>query len=325
MSNPLIIALVAIVGVPAATAGYVVLCEGLLGFLPNRRRTSVRPWVWMAPASLLLVVFLLYPMLNTAFLSLYNANSTQFVGLDNYVYAFTNQGVLVAFRDSVLWLIFFTGGTVGFGLIFAVLFDRVRYEAAAKAVVFLPMAISSVAAGVIWKLMLDFKPAGLPQTGTINALLTTLIPGFQPQAWLVNPATNNAVLIVIMVWMSAGFCMIVLSAGLKGISFEILEAARVDGANEWQLFWHITIPMLSSTITVVATAEIITALKAFDIIYVMTSGNYDTDVLATQMYKEMYNVHNFGRASAIAVILLLAIAPIMLRNIREFARQEEQR
>jgi alpha-glucoside transport system permease protein len=202
----------------------------------------------------------------------------------------------------------------------AVLADRVAYESVAKALIFLPMAISAVAAGVIWKFMYDYRPPGQPQTGTLNAVVGMF--GIPPQAWLINRSINNEALIFVAVWMTAGFCMVILSAGLKGVPPEILEAARVDGANEWQVFWGIMIPMLSTTIAVVATTMVITALKAFDIVYVMTNVNFDTDVIARRMYSELFNTRNFGRSSAIAVILLLAIIPIMIINIRRFREQE---
>lgn len=323
--NNLLMALYVVVGVPAATIIYVALIETLLGLLPERTRGRIRPWLWLAPALLFLVVFLIYPMLNTALLSFYDAKSANFVGLDNYTYAFTDTDMLMAFRNNIIWVILAPLIGVSFSLVFAVLFDRVRYEAIAKAILFLPMAISAVAAGVIWRLMLNYQPTGMPQVGTINALLTALIPGFQPQAWLVNPPLNNVALIIISFWGSVGFGVVILSAALKGISPELHEAARVDGANEWHLFWHITVPMLSSTITVIATTNVIGALKVFDIVYVMTNGSYGTTVLGVEMYKELFNISNVGRASAISVILLLAIIPIMLRNIRAFARQEEIR
>ena len=155
--------------------------------------------------------------------------------------------------------------------------------------------------------------------------MTAFVPGFEPQAWLINPPINNVALIVAAVWIWTGFCMVILSAGLKGISTDVLEAARVDGANEWQAFWRVVFPMLGSTIAVVATTMVITALKAFDIVYVMTNGNFETDVLANRMYKEMFNVRDFGRASAIAVILLAAIVPVMVLNLRRFREQEAMR
>ncbi len=185
------------------------------------------------------------------------------------------------------------------------------------------MAISFVAAGVIWKLMYDYISPGRPQTGTLNEVVTLF--GGQPVPWLINRITNNGALITVGVWMWTGFALVILSAGLKGISKEILEAARMDGANEWQILWGIIVPMISPTITVVATTMVINALKAFDIVYVMTSGNYATDVMANRMYTEMFIVGHYGRASAIAVVLLLAIAPVMAVNIRRFRIQEALR
>jgi alpha-glucoside transport system permease protein len=311
---------IVLIGVPVVLVGYVALVEWLMQRLPPKRQPQVRPWLWIGPGLLLLTMYLVYPTLNTIYLSLLNAKSTEFVGLKNYVYALTNRDMLLAIRNNVIWLVFFPLVTVALGLLIAVLTDRVRYESAAKALIFLPMAISSVAAGVIWKFMYDFRPAAQAQTGTLNAVVTTL--GAQPQPWLIQQPTNNAFLIFVAVWMTAGFAMVILSAGLKGISDEVLEAARVDGANEWHLFWQIKIPLLSSTIAVVATTTIISALKTFDIVYVMTNGNYNTDVVARLMYQELFNVRDYGRASAIAVVLLVAIVPIMIINIRRFREQE---
>jgi alpha-glucoside transport system permease protein len=245
------------------------------------------------------------------------------VGLDNYQFVFTNQGMLVALRNSLLWVILFPLVTVSVGLVIAVLADRVRYEGLAKASIFLPMAISFVAAGVIWKLVYEFRPEGLAQTGLLNATLDTALPGFQPQAWLVNaPPLNSLALMVAAIWVWTGFCTVVLSAALKGVPEELIEAARVDGASELQVFRHVLIPQLAPTIAVVATTMVIFGLKAFDIVYVMTSGNFDTDVIASRMYKEMFNARDFGRASAIAVVLLVAIVPLMLLNLRRVRRQE---
>jgi alpha-glucoside transport system permease protein len=324
MANRIIQAAIVLFGVPAALLCYITAAEWLLHFLPERTRPKFRPWLWIGPAVLLLLFYLVYPVLNTAYLSLFDAKSILFVGIDNYIYAFTNRDMLAAMGNNVLWLVFFTLFTVTGGLLIAVLADRVAYESVVKSLIFLPMAISAVAAGVIWKFMFDYRPPGQPQTGTLNALLTT-IPGTVPHAWLLERPGNNFALIFVGVWLSTGFCMVILSAGLKGIPVELLEAARIDGANEWQVFRGITIPLLSSTIAVIATTMVITALKAFDIVYVMTNGNFGTDVIANRMYKELFNVRNFGRASAIAVILLLAIIPVMLTNIRRFREQEAMR
>jgi alpha-glucoside transport system permease protein len=183
------------------------------------------------------------------------------------------------------------------------------------------MATSFVAAGVIWRFMYGYRPPPLPQTGTLNAILDAIIPGFEPVAWMVtSPPLNTLALIAAAVWVWTGFCTVILSASLKGIPGELIEAARVDGAGEWQIFRRVVLPLLGPTIAVVATTMVIFALKAFDIVYVMTNGNFETDVIANRMYKEMFNVRDFGRASAIAIVLLAAIAPVMLVNVRRFER-----
>jgi alpha-glucoside transport system permease protein len=313
-------AVVVLVGVPVVLVGYILLTEWVLRFVPERRRPRVRPWFWVGPALAFLTIFLIYPSLNTFVLSFTNANGTEFVGLDNYVYSFTSSEMLTTIRNNVLWLIFFTLFTVVFGLLIAVLTDRVPYERVANAIIFLPMAISFVAAGVIWKFMYEYRPPGAPQTGTLNAVVTSA--GGKPEAWLINQPWNNFFLIFVGVWMWTGFCMVILSAGLKGIPDDLIEAARVDGASEWRVFRSITVPLLAPTIAVVATTMVITALKAFDVVYVMTGGNFNTQVIAYQMYEELFSSRHVGRASAIAVVLLAAIIPIMLVNIRRFRQQE---
>jgi alpha-glucoside transport system permease protein len=313
-------AIVAVVGVPLVLVGYLFLVErGLMALQPDKRH-RYRPWLWLLPPFLLLAVFLIYPAINTMALSLLNANSSKFLGLKNYLYIFTDKSMLIVLRNNLLWLVFFTLVTVTLGLLIAVLTDRIRYEAAAKAVIFLPMAVSFVAAGVIWRFMYQFQPKGQAQVGTVNAILS-IFPKFQPQAWLANPAENNWALIAVGIWMWTGFAMVILSAGLKGIPDSLLEAARIDGANEFQVFFKVTVPLLWSTITVVTTTLLINVLKIFDIVYVMTNGNLGTDVIANRMYEEMFSYQNFGRAGALAVILLLAIIPVMVLNIRRFGQQ----
>jgi alpha-glucoside transport system permease protein len=317
-------AILVVVGVPVVLVGYITLVEGALSALESGPRTILRPWLWVLPALACLVVFWLYPLLNTLALSVRNANSEEFVGLSNFLFVFTDSAMLIALRNNIVWLILFTLITVGGGLLAAVLTDKVPYESAAKSIIFLPMAISAVGTGVIWRFMYDYRPPGATQRGTLNALLT-LVPGVQPQAWLVNEPINTLALIVAYAWIWTGFCMVILSAGLKGIPGEVLEAARVDGANEWRVFWGIIFPMLASTIAVVTTVMLVTVIKTFDIVYVMTNGNFNTEVIANRWYKEMFNFKEFGRASAIAVVLMLAIVPIMFYNLREFRTQEARR
>ncbi len=317
-SQTILMLAMAVLGVPLLLVGYITLSERLLGSAAHKRSSSVRAIFWIAPAVVLLVVFLVYPIITTIILSLKDAASRGYVGLANYKYVFTDRNMLLVLRNNLLWLVLFTLVTLTFGLLIALLADRVKYEAVAKSIVFLPMAISFVAAGIIWKFMYDFQPAGAPQIGTVNAIFSAVIPGYQPQAWLFNTATNNIALIVVGIWMWTGFAMVILSAGIKGIPTDVLEAARIDGANEFQIFRFVTMPLLAPTITVVATTLIIDVLKIFDIVYVMTNGNLNTEVIANRMYKEMFNYHNYGRASAIAVILLVAIIPVMIMNIKRF-------
>lgn len=285
------------------------------------KKLGFLPWLYIGPALLLLGFFLLYPALDTFRLSFFGPRSDTFVGIKNYVYAFTTDEMLVAFKNNAIWLLLFTVFTVFGGLVIAVLLDRVRYEPLAKAVIFLPQAISFVGAGVIWKFVYDYRPG----VGLLNAILTRFFPEMKPIGWLVDSEIATYALIVTGIWMWTGFAMTILSAAVKGVPDQIIESARIDGANEWQIFWRVTIPMISSTIAVVTTTMVINVLKVFDLVYVMTAGRYDTNVIANQMYKELYINRQNGRASAVAVVLLLAIVPMMLVNIRRFQEQEARR
>jgi alpha-glucoside transport system permease protein len=322
MDPRLVTAIIVVVGVPAVLIGYIILTEQILRPIPDRRRATLRPWLWLLPALLFLIVFLVYPTIGTIIHSFQNTAGTKFVGLDNFVYFFTSPTTLGALKNNLLWVVLLTLFTVGFGMIIAVLVDRVRYESVAKAVIFLPLAISMVAASVIWRFMFLYNAPGDPQTGTLNAFVGVF--GLGPFPWLQiqDFSFNTILLIVVMAWMWTGFCMVIISAALKGISVELLEAARVDGANEWQVFRGIIFPLLLPTLAVVATTVVITALKAFDIVYVMTGGNFDTQVMAQSMIQEMFINGNFGRASAVAVVLLITIIPVMALNIRRFQAQE---
>jgi alpha-glucoside transport system permease protein len=201
--------------------------------------------------------------------------------------------------------------------------DRVKFESLAKSAIFIPMAISFVGASVIWKFVYSYAPAGKPQVGLLNAIITSF--GAQPQAWLITTGINNFALIAVYIWMWTGFCMVILSAALKGIPAEILEAARVDGASEIAIFFRIIVPMISPTLAVVTTTMIINVLKIFDIVYVMTGGFYKTDVVAVEYYKQLFTNFDNGIASGLAVLLLVVIVPIMYFNIKRFRQQEAQR
>jgi alpha-glucoside transport system permease protein len=325
MSDKLITAAIVVVGVPGVLIGYIWLTEQVMRILPERLRPSLRPWLWMAPALGFLALFLVYPMLGTILHSFQDNSGKNFVGLDNFFWFFGSADALSSLKNNVLWLIFLTLFVVGFGLLVAVLVDKVRYESFAKSVIFVPLAISMVAAGVIWLYMYQYKPPGADQTGTLNAVLG--IAGLGPVPWLQvqSFSVNTFMLIIVMAWMWTGFAMVIISAALKGINPELMEAARMDGATEWQVFRGIIFPLLVPTLVVVSTTMIITALKAFDVVYTMTSGQLNTNVIANQMYSEMFHNTQYGRASAIAVVLLLAIIPIMFFNIGRFRAQEAVR
>ncbi|HEY7782295.1 MAG TPA: sugar ABC transporter permease [Ktedonobacterales bacterium] len=284
---------------------------------------SLGPWIWAGPTIIILAILLVWPVLRTIWMSFLNDTSTSFVGLRNYVRIFSNSSTLEILRNNVLWLILGTVATVILGLVIAVLADRARFERFNKAAIFIPMAISMVGAAVIWKFVYQYAPAGQTQVGLLNAVITHF--GLPPQAWLVNAGVNNLALIAAYVWMWTGFCMVILSAALKSIPDDVLEAARVDGANEFQIFLRVIVPLMSPTIAVVATTMIINILKIFDIVYVMSGGDFGTNVIAVAFYQEFFNFSDFGLGSALAVILLIVIIPVMLININRFRAQEAQR
>ena len=282
---------------------------------------KITPWLYISPAAFLLFFFLVYPSINTIYISFFDYNSEKFIGIKNYIYCFTNEIMLTSFRNNALWIALFVPLTVFLGLIIAILLDKVKYESIVKSLIFMPMAISFVGAGVIWKFVYAYRPISSAQTGILNAIRSFF--QLEPLPWLIiRPWLNNFCLIMVGVWIWTGFCMVILSASYKGIPRELLEAARVDGATEFRIFWKIVLPLLKPTIAVVSTTMVIMVLKVFDIVYVMTNGNFDTEVIANRMYKEMFIFRDFGRASAIAVILLLVIIPMIIINIQRFKEQE---
>jgi alpha-glucoside transport system permease protein len=325
MTDKLITAVIVVVGVPAVLIGYIWATEQVLRVVPERNRPRVRPWLWLGPALAFLAIFLVYPMVGTIIRSFQDNAGQNFVGLDNFSWFIGSADALSALKNNLLWLVFLTIGVVGFGLLVAVLVDKVRYESFAKSVIFVPLAISMVAAGVIWLYMYLYKPPGAVQTGTLNAILGIFGAGPIPFLQVQDFSVNTFMLIIVMAWMWTGFAMVIISAALKGINPELMEAARVDGATEWEVFRGIVFPLLVPTLVVVSTTMIITALKAFDIVYTMTGGRLETNVIANQMYVEMFRNTQYGRASSIAVILLLAIIPIMFFNIGRFRAQEAVR
>jgi alpha-glucoside transport system permease protein len=271
--------------------------------------------MFLAPALSVLAVYLIYPTIQTLRLSI-----TEDGGFaDNYSFVFTDPEMQIAIRNNALWLIIGTTGSVVIGLLFAVLADRVRREAFAKTFVFMPLAISMVGASVIWRFVYAWRPEGRPQIGLQNAIYTSL--GNEPVPWLQLPPGNTFFLIVIMIWLQTGFAMVILSAALKGVPGEIIEAGRIDGASEPQLFFRVVLPSIRGAMITVATTVFIAILKVFDIVFVMTGGRFDTEVIANRMFNEMFKFRNFGRASALAVVLMIVVIPIMVVNIRNLKRQ----
>ncbi|KAA3647371.1 MAG: sugar ABC transporter permease [Chloroflexi bacterium] len=248
-----------------------------------------------------------------------NDGNVTTIGLQNYLFAFTSPEMHIAFRNNLLWLIVGTGGSVVLGLLIATFVDRIKREALAKSFIFLPLAISSVGASVIWKFVYAWQPPGREQVGLLNAIVTSF--EIEPIPWIIETPLNTFALIVIMIWLQTGFAMVVLSAALKGIPNEIIEASRIDGASEFQLFFRIILPMIRGSIITVGTTIFIAILKVFDIVFVMTSGRFDTEVIANRMFIEMFTFRNFGRASALAFILLVVVIPIMVLNIQNLRRQ----
>jgi alpha-glucoside transport system permease protein len=227
-----------------------------------------------------------------------------------------------SYGNTIKWIVLMVTGTISIGLGFAVLADRVKYEALAKAIIFTPMAVSFVGAGIIWKFVYNYGTQQV-QIGLLNAIITAF--GGKPISFLSTPQINTIALIVVGVWIWTGFCMTILSASLKSVPDEIIEAARVDGGTEWSIFWKIMVPIIMPTIIVVMTTMVINVLKLFDIVYVMTGGNFGTDVIANRMYTEMYVNFNVGRGTAVAVVLVLAIIPFIYYNIKRFMMQEAMR
>lgn len=299
----------------------------LPGTTTNRReqvRSVVQPWLFLAPALLLLGVYLVYPFFDTFRLSFFDATGQNFVGLANYQWVFVDENFLITIRNNLLWLLVVPAASTVLGLVVAVLADRVWWGHAAKTLVFMPMAISFVGASVIWKFVYDYRGPDAEQIGIVNAMVQGM--GLEPQAWITLPLWNNFFLMAILVWIQTGFAMVILSAALRGVPNDTIEAARIDGASELQIFFSIMVPQVMSTILVVWTTITITVLKVFDIVMAMTGGQWDTSVLANLMYDWMFRGGgDYGRSSTLAMVLMFAVIPVMAFNIRRFRAEEAQR
>ncbi len=310
------------------------------------KQGRVVPWFYLTPALLLMSFFIVYPMFNTLRISLQDKDGNQSAAamcregqpcwgiFENYRYALTAELDMSSpeaawssfwtssYGNNIKWVVLMVSGTVSLGMLMAVLADRVRYESIAKAIIFMPMAISFVGAGVIWRFVYAFGTSQV-QIGLLNAIVTRF--GYDPIAWLSTPQLNTLMLIIVGIWIWTGFSMTILAAALRGVPEELHEAARIDGANEFRVFRQITVPLIMPTIIVVVTTMVINVLKLFDLVYVMTGGNFGTDVIANRMYTEMYVNFNPGRGTAVAVVLIVLIIPFIYVNIRRFLEQEAMR
>jgi len=325
-ANRLLVVVVAVVvGVGGIFLLYVAMNKAV-DALPLRSRESVRPWVFVGPALVLLGLFLVYPLFNTIFISFRDQFSQSFVGLDNYAFVFTDESMLRAIRNTIGWMVIVPLIAVSLGLAFATLADRLRRgEAVAKSIIFLPMAISFAGASITWRLIYNYRPQGFgSNVGLLNGIVIAV--GQNPVDWLTQHPWNNLYLMVIMIWMQTGFAMVVLSAAIKSIPDEIIEAARIDGASEWQVFRRVMVPTILPTIVVVTTYMVINALKVFDIVFVMGSAQANgTEVIAERMIYWFFIGANYGRGAAIAVVLFLAVIPVMVWNVRRFREEESIR
>ena len=293
--------------------------------LPPRMRDTARPWVFIGPAVLIVGLYLLFPAVDTIRRSFMDARSSTFTGTENYRFLFTDASMRSTIWNNVLWIIVVPTISVAVGLAVAVLADKLKpkWENSAKSLIFLPMAISFVGASTIWGFIYAWRAQGQPQIGILNAIWTRL--GNEPVAWLNQPQYNDFLLMAIMIWLQAGFAMVLLSAAIKGVPEDTIEAARIDGATEIQIFWRVVVPQIRSSILVVGTTILILVLKVFDIVLVMTGGNFGTDVVAHRFITELVNNRHNGRAAILVVFLIIVTIPFMISNIRRFREQESTR
>lgn len=307
---------IAIIAIVWGTIGFFVFYMSvnfIISLYPDKWSQRLQALIFLGPALFILGWLMLLPALRTIRLSFMDRHGDNFVGLANYVHVFTDRAMLQAFQNTLLWVIVGTIGCVSLGLLIAILADRSSFEKLAKLLIFMPIAISFVGASIIWRFIYAYRP-GDDQIGLLNAIVQFF--GGEPRAWLTMVIPwNNFFLMVILIWMMTGFAMVMFSAALKGVPKEIIEAARVDGATEIRTFFSIIIPYIRGTIVAVTTAITIFSMRVFDAVWVMTGGQYGTDVIATVFYREYFTFNNSGTGSAIAIILLLAVVPVIIANV----------
>jgi alpha-glucoside transport system permease protein len=314
--------LVQVVGGLAIFAAVVGLVLFLVDRAPKRGRDFLQLFVFLAPAAVLLVGGLIYPAVRTTGIAFFSSTGS-FVGLDNFRWAFTQPDALRTLGNTVIWVVLVPLLSTAVGLAYAVFIDKSRGEKFFKAIVFMPMAISFVGAGIIWKFVYDYRSQGRDQIGLLNAIVVQF--GGEPVQWLQSAPLNTFLLIIVMIWIQTGFAMVVLSAAIKGIPTEQIEAAQLDGTNAWQRFQNVTMPGIRASLVVVVTTISIATLKVFDIVRTMTAGNFDTSVVANEMYTQAFRANEPGRGAALAVILFLLVLPIVIYNVRVLRGQKEIR
>ncbi|MEI5583651.1 MULTISPECIES: carbohydrate ABC transporter permease [unclassified Agromyces] len=299
---------------------------GLILFFVDRAPKRGRDYWQLAgflfPAILLLSLGLIYPAIRTTLLAFAN-DAGEFIGFENFVWAFTQPAGIISIRNTIIWVILVPLLATAIGLAYAVFIDKARGERVYKSLVFMPMAISFVGAGVIWRFVYEYRGPSQEQIGLLNAIVTGL--GGEPVRWLQEPPMNTFFLIVVMIWVQTGFAMVVLSAAIKGVPTEQIEAAELDGTNAWQRFTNVTIPSIRGSLVVVVTTISIATLKVFDIVRTMTAGNYETSVVANEMYTQAFRANEAGRGAALALILFLMVLPIVIYNVNILRKQREIR
>lgn len=301
---------------------FLAILMALYGLAELASRNNRSRWVavvFLSPAVIFLLVGLVYPAVRTLAMSFYSGDGSEFVGMENYTWAVTDPSALQTLVNTAMWIIIVPLLATAFGLVYAVLIDGRRGERTYKALVFLPMGISFVGASIIWKFIYQYKASG-DQIGLMNQVMTWF--GASPVNWLNSSPINNFLLMVVLIWIEVGFATVVLSAALKGVPLEIVEAARIDGASPSQIFWRVTVPSIRSAIVVVAVTVFIATLKLFDIVRAMTGGHHGTDVLAHNMWDQAFRLGNDGRGATMAVLLFLLVVPVVIYQVRNMRRQE---
>ncbi len=293
---------------------------------PPPRRTKPREGLFalffLLPTVLLLLIGLVVPAVRTTLLSFMDSSSQNWVGLDNYRWMFAEDAIVRVLLNTLVWVLLVPLVATAIGLLYAVLVDKARLESLAKSLIFMPMAISFVGASIIWRFVYAYRGEDQEQIGLLNQIVVSL--GGAPRQWLLDSPLNTLLLIVIMVWIQAGFAMVVLSAAIKAIPADIVEAARLDGVNPWQMFWQITLPSIRPALIVVVVTISIATLKVFDIVRTATNGNYDTSVIANEMYNQAFRYGENGQGSALAVFLFVLVVPIVIYQIRNLRRQRRE-